>query len=127
MTELLMLVKRIGTLFNEVTDLSKQLGEAIDRRDEVAIKMILAMRSEPVEKLTIADRSIRELLMSLESGEESARIRAILNGDESKAQSEQEKLLAEQAAMNIRSHKKIMELDETLNRKIAKDKSIYHT
>ena len=85
MTEILMLVKRIGTLFNEVDDLSRQLGEAIDRRDEVAIKMVLAMRSEPIEKLMIADRSLRELLMSLESGEESARIRAILNGDEDKA------------------------------------------
>ena len=127
MTEILMLVKRIGTLFNEVIDLSKQLGEAIDRRDEVAIKMVLAMRSEPIEKLMIADRSLRELLMSLESGEESARIRAILNGDEDKATTEQEKLLAEQAAMNIRAHQKLLELDGVLNRRIAKDKSIYHT
>ena len=127
MTEILMLVKRIGTLFNEVDDLSRQLGEAIDRRDEVAIKMVLAMRSEPIEKLMIADRSLRELLMSLESGEESARIRAILNGDEDKATTEQEKLLAEQAAMNIRAHQKLLELDGVLNRRIAKDKSIYHT
>ena len=127
MTEILMLVKRIGTLFNEVADLSGQLGEALDRRDEVAIKMVLAMRSEPIEKLTVADRSLRELLMSLESGEESARIRAILNGDEGKAATEQEKLLAQQAARNIRAHQKLMELDEMLNRKITKDKSIYHT
>lgn len=127
MTEILALVKRIGTLFNEVTDLSKQLGEAIDRRDEVAIKMVLAMRSEPIERLTIADRSLREQLLSLENGEEAARIRAILNGDREKAETEQEKILAEQAAMNIRTHQKLMELDEMLNRKITKDKSIYHT
>lgn len=127
MAEILMLVKRIGTLFNEVMETSKQLADAIDRRDEVSVNMILAMRSDPIEKLMLADRALRELLLTLEDGEEAARIRMILNGDERRAVGEDEKILAEQAAVNIRTHRRLMELDEVLNRKLTKDKSIYNT
>ena len=126
MAEILVLVKRIGTLFHEVAEISKELANAVDRRDEVSIQMILAMRSEPIEKLRIADRSLREILIDLEDGEEVARIRMILNGAGDAARSEQEKLLAEQAAMNIRAHQRLMELDEAVNRKITKDKSVYN-
>ena len=121
--EILILTKRIGNLFHEVLDVSRQLAEAIDRRDEVSMEMIIAMRSEPINKLTIADRALREQLDSL--GEDSERIRAVLNGDASRAGEGMEQLLAEQASMNIRAHRKIMELDEILNRKIGRDKSVY--
>lgn len=121
--EILVLVKRIGNLFHEVLDISNQLAEAIDRRDEVSMEMIIAMRSEPISKLTVADRALRKQLETLD--EDSARIRAILNGDESRAGDGMERILAEQASMNIRAHRKLMELDEVLNKKIGRDKSVY--
>lgn len=123
MEEILVLTKRIGNLFYEVLDISTQLAEAMDRRDEVSMEMIIAMRAEPINKLTIADRALREQLATL--GEDSQRIRAILNGDSTLAGDGMEKLLAEQAAVNIRTHRKIMELDEVLNKKIGRDKSAY--
>lgn len=121
--EVLILTKRIGNLFHEVLDISAQLAEATDRRDEVSMKMIIAMRSEPIDKLAIADRALRDQLNML--GEDAERIRMILNGDESRAGEGLERILAEQAAMNIRSHRKLMELDEILNKKIGRDKSVY--
>ena len=126
MTEILALVKRIGNLFIEVEDLSKQLADAVDRRDEVSMSMLIAMRSEPIEKLVIADRSLRELLFSLDDGDEVARIRAILNGEAHRASNEQEKILGEQAAMNVRTYSRMMELDKVLNKKVSRDKSIYN-
>lgn len=123
--DIFVLVKRIGGLFNDVMDCSGQLAEAIDRQDEVSIKMVVAMRFEPVEKLAVADRALREHLAELGEGEDAERIRAILNGDEAAAQDETEKALAVQAASNIRLHRKLMEQDQVLNRKIAQDKSIY--
>lgn len=121
--EILVLTKRIGNMFHEVMDISEQLAEAIDRQDEVSMQMIIAMRAEPIDKLGLADRALREQLDVL--GEDSARIRAILNGDTSQAGEGLEKLLAEQAAMNIRTHSRLMELDKVLNKKIGQDKSIY--
>lgn len=126
MTEILMLARRTGNQLNETMEISRQLADAVDRRDEISMKMIIAMRSETIGKLTDTDRALRELVSQLGDNEEGVRIRAILNGDVQQAATEQEKLLAEQAAMNIRAHRKVMELDEVLNRKIAREKSIYH-
>lgn len=125
LTEILVLAKRIGNLLNEVEDLSGQLAEAIDRRDEVSMKMIVAMRYDPIEKLTLADRSLREQLNDLADEDDARCIRAILNGDGSSARSDSERVLAAQAMYNIRTHKKLLEQDTVLNRKIARDKSIY--
>lgn len=121
--EILVLLKRIGALFVEVDDLSRQMADATNRQDEVSMQMILAMRSEPIERLTIADAALREHIASL--GEEGLQIRKLLAGEVTAAHDETEKMVAEQAASNIRMHKKILEMDKVLNLKIAKDKSIY--
>ena len=47
-------VKRIYSLLTEVMDLSKQLAEALDRNDQVTVRMLIAMRGEPVNTLDIA-------------------------------------------------------------------------
>ena len=124
MEEILVLTRRIGNLINEIMDLTNQLGEAIDRRDEVSLRMIIAMRSEPIERFSIADRALREHLDVLDE-EDALRIRAILNGEEERAIDPMEKVLAAQAAMNIRAHARLMELDKILSRKLAQEKSIY--
>lgn len=126
MEEILVLTKRIGNLFHELMDLTTQMAIAIDRRDEVSVRMLIAMRADPIERLTVADRALRDHLAQLD-GEEAQRIRAILNGDGDEASADEplEKVLAGQAAMNIRAHGKLVELDKVLNRKIAQDKSIY--
>ena len=124
LADILVLVKRIGNLFHEVLDLSNQLAEAVDRRDEVSMSMILAMRSEPIDKLMIANGALREHLETLDS-EDALRIRGILNGDATLAGDAMETLLANQALVNIRTHKRVMELDEILNKKIGRDKSVY--
>ena len=124
MEEILVLTRRIGNLFNEITDITTQMADAIDRRDEVSVGLIIAMRSEPIERLSIADRALRNHLHELDE-EDSQRIRAILNGEEDRAIDPIEKILAGQAAMNIRTHHKLVELDKVLSRKLAQDKSIY--
>lgn len=124
MEEILVLTRRIGNLINEIMDITTQIGEAIDRRDEVSLRLVIAMRSEPIERFSIADRALREHLDGLDE-EDSLRIRAILNGEEERAINPMEKILAAQAAMNIRAHAKLVELDKIISRKLAQEKSIY--
>lgn len=123
--DILVLSKRIANLLTETEDLTNQLAEAIDRQDEVSIKLVASMRYEPIQKLTVADQALREHLASLGDGEDGARIRAVLNGDASAAQGETEQMLAAQAASNLRQHKRLMEKDKVVNQKITRDKSIY--
>lgn len=124
-SSILVLVKRLGNLFHEVEDLTNQLAEAIDRQDEVSIELVASMRYEPIQRMTVANTALREHLAELGESEDGERIRAILNGDSSRAQGEMEQTLAALAAQNIRLHKRLMEKDQIINRRITRNKSIY--
>lgn len=125
LVDIVVLAKRLYNLLNELADVSAQLAEAIDRRDEVSMSMLVAMRYEPLQKLAIADEAIREHLEDLGGSEDAARVRALLSGDGSVALDELEKSLAQQSAANLRLQSRLIEQDKILNRKIAGDKSIY--
>ena len=60
-------MKRTGNLLNELWDLTQQLGQAIDRNDQVSTQMLIAMREEPLGKLQAADQAVREQLEPMEA------------------------------------------------------------
>lgn len=114
--------KRMYALLNEVFDLTKQLSEAVDRRDEIAIRMLLSMREEPLGKLRRADLSLKELGGGLEAAD-ADRLTAMLAGAE--PERPEEAALCDQVGVNRRLLRQIIELDERTNRKLAHEKSVY--
>ena len=72
--------KRIYNLLNEVMDVSRQMAEAVDRDDQVAIQMLVSMREEPVRKLQRARRALEEQRNALEP-ETAQRLSRLLNGE----------------------------------------------
>lgn len=115
--------KRMGNLLDEVLDLSRQMAEAVDRNDEVVIQMLLAMRAEPIRKLKMTDQNLRNQRSGLPK-EDGQRLADLLNGTAQPGGAE-ETMLFNQAASNRRLYQQVMELDRILNKKIARDKSIY--
>ena len=79
--------KRIYNLLNEVMDVSRQMAEAMDRDDQVAIQMLVSMREEPVHRLRQARRALKEQRDALEP-EEALRLTQLLNGAEAKTEAE---------------------------------------
>ena len=115
--------KRMGNLLNEVLDLSRQMAESMDRNDQVAVEMLLAMRQEPISKLEAAEQALQGQVESFSDPELAARMDALLKGGLPEAPHEQ--MLADQVAANLRRLKQVMELDKVLNRKMAREKSVY--
>lgn len=115
--------KRIGNLLNEILDTSRQLAEALDRNDQVSAQMIIAMRAEPIEKLQVADNALRMQIAEAQDQVTARRIAAILNG--AAAQDDEEEMLEKQVDSNKRVMEKVAQLDRILNKKIARDKSVY--
>lgn len=115
-------VRKIYNLLGEVMDLSQQLAQAVDREDQVSVQMLLAMREDPIRKILLARQAIRQQLTSA-SAEDAERLQALLDG--SPAQTSQEEPLAKQVAANLRLLKRVQELEQLLNRKICRDKSIF--
>ena len=119
-------MKRTGNLLNEMLDLTRQLGESIDRNDQVSTQMLIAMREEPLGKLQAADKALREQMEALDDREEAGQLAAILNGggagDDAGRTVE---MLCDQVALNRRRLKQVTDLDRVLNQRIARGKSAY--
>lgn len=122
MLDALVQVKRMGGLLNEVQDLSRQLAEAIDRDDRVSVEMLVNMRREPIDKLVDAEDVLADQAASLPP-EDGARLSRLLAG--APAQGPDEKLLAELVGSNRRRLEQIVALDKILNRKLARENSVY--
>jgi hypothetical protein len=114
--------KRMYGLLNEVLDVTHQLTEAVDRDDKVSIEMLLHMRAEPLEKLQHLRRSM-ELECNALSQEDGQRMVELLNGAAAKVQ--EETGLANQVGANARLLRQVVEIDERINRKLTRDKSVY--
>ena len=114
--------RRIYNAMGEVESISQQIAEALDRDDPVAVKVLLAMREEPILAAHHARDILRQMVANTDDG---GRLRALLNG--AAAENAEESGLANQIAMNERLLGQIRELDRMLSRKIARDKSIYET
>lgn len=115
--------KRIYNLLNEAMDISRQMAEAMDRDDQVAIGMLVSMREEPVKKLRQARQALEEQRDALKP-EEAEALSRLLNGGE--AEAEAEKPLAAQVGTNRRLLSQLLELDKVLNRKLTRKESIYN-
>ena len=119
----LVLAKRLGNQLDEVLDLSRQMAEAVDRGDEVVIQMLLSMRAEPIRNLQKTDRALHDQRENLPQ-EEGDRLAGLLNGT-AQPENREEEMLLRQAESNRRLHRQVMDLERILNKKIARDKSIY--
>ena len=115
-------LKRIYTALSEALDVTRQLGDAADRDDEVAARMLVSMRQEPTDKLSGAHQALEQQRQSLPAAD-AARLAAILKGGE--AETEEEAPLAGQVGANQRILKQLVDLDRVVNRKLAREKSIY--
>ena len=119
-------MKRTGNLLNELEDVTRQMGEAIDRNDQVSLQMLIAMREEPLGGLQAADQALRDQLELLADKMEAAQLASMLNGGppaDSDARTQQQ--LCEQVASNNRRLKQIIELDQRLNQRLGREDSAY--
>ena len=109
-------------LLVEGLDLTRQLADAVDRGDPVAMRLVLSMRAEPFEKMRSVRRFLEEQKDSL-SLEDSARLVDLLNGGA--IQQGEESPLAEQVAINRRLMTQLFEMDKVVSLKLGKDESHY--
>ena len=53
--DLAVLERKKYNYLNEVLDLTEQIGQAADRNDQVAMRMLVAMRQDPILSLAEVD------------------------------------------------------------------------
>lgn len=108
----------------EVSDLTGQLSEAVDRNDEVSANMLLSMREAPVQRLYEMEQRLREYVSHLP--EESAiRSHELLEGGLPEGQEEEP--LYEKNVSYRRLLASVLESDKQLSLRLGGAKSFYRT
>ena len=120
--DLSVLERKKYNLLSEVLDVSRQLGEAMDRSDEVSVRLLLSMRQEPILQLEELKRAVLFKRESL-TGEERERVAALAAG--SAEPEEEESSFFEEAGRCRRLLERVIELDRRLNRRLAGKNSFY--
>ena len=110
-------------LLDEASDLTKQLAEAIDRKDQVSVQMVLEMRDGPIRAMREIEDGIEAFLPELPE-EDARRCHALIHG--AAAQSPEEEPLAALAARFRSRLESVLELDEKLSVRLGGNKSFYH-
>ena len=106
----------------EVSDLTRQLTEAVDRNDEVSVNMLLSMREGPVQKLHESQQRLQEYCMELPEAS-AIRSRELLEGDA--PQEPEEEPLYEKNASYRRLLISVLENDKQLSLRLGGPKSFY--
>ena len=106
----------------EASELTRQIAEAADRRDELAIEMLLGERETPLRSAYETEMQIREELEKLPESE-AIRLDALLRG--ASAETEEEAELADQVAQYRRLIGALIEMDKRLSLRLGGKGSFY--
>lgn len=117
--------RQMYTALNEVAELTDQLSQAVDRQDQVAVRMFLSMRLEEIQRLTgyqaLLDRQCDQLapedrgvLTQMNSGR---------FGGEAPSPSAQ--ALLQQAQRNRTVLERVRRVDEAVSRRLGGNSSFY--
>ena len=105
-----------------IADVTRQIAEAVERRDEVAAQMLLGEREAPVRELHELEEGVRAYLLEVPEAE-AIRLSELLRGAE--AETEEEKLLAEQSAQFRRILESVIAIDKQLSVRLGGNQSFY--
>lgn len=120
--DLTVLERKKYNLLSEVIDLSRQLGEALDRNDDVSVRLLVSMRQDPILQLEETKAAIASKRESMPP-EEWARVDALNGG--AQPRDENETVYLNQVNSVRRILERTLELDERLNRRMAGSDSFY--
>jgi len=107
---------------NEVSNLTVELAQSLDRRDDVTTKMVLSMRQEPLLHLQESRNTLERWIQTLPV-EKAIRVAELLNGE--KAKTSEEEPVCAQIEANKRLLERIVALDERLSLRTGGKHSFY--
>lgn len=85
--DLTVLERKKYNYLNETLDLTQQIGSALDHNDQISLKMLLAMRQEPIMYLEELKQTIQARRQDLPP-EDQERVQALLSGASPRTQEE---------------------------------------
>lgn len=121
--ELTVLERKKYNYLVELQDLTGQLAGSLDRSDQVSVRMLVAMRQDPIRLLAEVDNS-EQLRLAVWPEEERQRVKELLEGAEPSGDGE--RIFSEQSQKTRRLLEQVVALDRRVSVKMAGENSFYH-
>ena len=121
--DLTVLERKKYNYLNETLDLTQQIGSALDHNDQISLKMLLAMRQEPIMYLEELKQTIQARRQDLPP-EDQERVKALLSGASPRTQ--EETSFVQQASIVGRLLQRVVELDRTVSLRLTGGSSVYN-
>jgi len=121
--ELTVLERKKYNCLLEVEDTTRQLAEALDRNDQVAARMLVAMRQDPLLRLEEVDRGEKDRRAALPEADQE-RVRTLLR--EQSARGDGEDVFLQQAGKTRKLLERVVALDRRVSLRMAGSRSFYH-
>lgn len=120
--ELTVLERKKYNLLVEIQDATRQLAETLDRNDEVAVRMVVSMRQDPIRHLAEVDDGEKARRTALPE-EDDRRVEALLKGEEPR--DDGERVFMDQVGKTRRLLEQVMDLDRRISVRMAGNHSFY--
>lgn len=123
LAELLALQRKALRKLNEALGITRELAEAVEREDQVSVRLLLSSRQMPLLELQELDAAMDLKRCELSGADEAAFDRLVTRRGAAEDPAEQE--LADQLARNRRVLEQLTELDRRVSEKLCRERSIY--
>lgn len=121
--ELTVLERKKYNYLIEIQDLTKQLADSLDRNDQVSIRMLVAMRQDPIRHLVEVDAGEKARISTL-ADEDQERVKALEKSD--LTQDDNERVYFEQAGRTRRLLEQVVEMDRRISIRMVGEHSFYY-
>ena len=118
--DLQVLERKKYNLLNDVMDLSQQLATAMDRNDQVSVRMLVAMRQDPLTQLEEVKHNLSRRLLEFSPDDQDLAHR-LLQGEA--GSSPREQAVADQSNVSPPLPARLTELDRRRNHRLTGDTS----
>lgn len=117
--------RKMYTSLTEVADLTDQLSQAVDRRDQVSVQMFLSMRQEEINQLSSCEAVLQRQCAELPS-EDGALLRQLLTGKVSQPPTSPDgQALLQQVERNRALLERVRWADQAVSRRLGGPASYY--
>ncbi|WP_295860016.1 hypothetical protein [uncultured Oscillibacter sp.] len=123
LAELLALQRKVLRKLNEALGITRELAEAVEREDQVSVRLLLSSRQMPLLELQELDAAMDLKRCELSGADEAAFDRLVTRRGAAEDPAEQE--LADQLARNRRVLEQLTQLDRRVSEKLCRERSIY--
>ena len=106
----------------EVAETTRRMSEAMGRRDDVSVRMLLGERELPIRQLQEIEEGINEYILTLPE-DEAIRYTELLRG--AAPATDEEKLLTDQVMQYLRALESTVEQDKQLSVRLGGKRSFY--